>query len=244
MEERKKVRVSRSMNPVAKEDAVLEAEKGETILTDTSGEGIPEFYEIKGKPHSQGGTPLSKYQAVPGSFIFSKHKSMKIKDPKILKDLGYANPIKGGYSPAEISKKFDFSKSREILVDEMSDKISIETAEKMIANSILKLGLIAMVQESAKGFPTGIPKIAQAYLESSGIDVEALNQSIEGGGEQQQPQPQGQQQPQPQQQQQPEMSFRDGGQPLLRKFEGGGDPASEKLRKRKLQYLKVAKLGI
>ena len=65
----KVTKVGRSLNSVPREDATLEAEKGETMLTNLSKEGIPEFYQIKGKPHSQGGTPL---KATPGSFIFSK----------------------------------------------------------------------------------------------------------------------------------------------------------------------------
>ena len=215
MENKRKVRIGRSLNPVPRKDATIEAEKGETILTNLSGDGIPEFYEIKGKPHNQGGTPLF---ASGGSFIFSKDKKMKIKDPEVLKQFGYSNPKKAGYTPAEISKKFDNSKARETLVNPMSDKISVEAAEKLIANYNEKHGLLALVQESQKGFPTGIPKVSAGYLEATGIDIEELSKSIEGSkNEQGQPQA-------PQQ----EMQMKYGGE-NLEKYDDGGQPQ----RKRK-----------
>ena len=64
-----------TLNASPRAAANLEAEKGETVVTDLDDNMIPEHYKIGGKKHSQGGTPLN----LPAkSFIFSDHKSMAI----------------------------------------------------------------------------------------------------------------------------------------------------------------------
>src|ERR1700761_4772979 len=56
--------VTTSIEPVDRENANVEAEKGEMLVKgDMSG-----LYKIKGKKHSEGGTPI---MAKGGSFIFS-----------------------------------------------------------------------------------------------------------------------------------------------------------------------------
>jgi hypothetical protein len=160
------IKVNRTLKPTSKENATLEAELGETVITNLQGEGIPEFYKIGGKPHSKGGTPLN---LPANSFIFSKDKSLYIKDEDVLKMFG-KTAKKKGYSPAELSKSFDLNKYREILVDPNSDKKSKETAEMMIKNYNLKLGSLALVQESMKGFEDGIPAVAFPYLEHMQIN--------------------------------------------------------------------------
>jgi hypothetical protein len=160
-----KIKVKRTLQPTSKENATLEAELGETVITNLQGEGIPEFYKIGGKPHSRGGTPLN---LPANSFIFSKDKSLKIKDPEIQELFG--KPInKKGYTPAEMSMSYDLNSYREILLDPSSDKKQIETAELMIKNYNLKLGSLALVQESIKGFEDGIPAVSMAYMEHMGI---------------------------------------------------------------------------
>ena len=57
----------------------------------------------------------------------------------------------------------------------------------MIANYNLKLGKLALVQESMKGFPGGIPYISAAYLESVGIDPNDMLMRKQTEGEEQQP---------------------------------------------------------
>ena len=160
------IKVNRTLKPTSKENATLEAELGETVITNLQGEGIPEFYKIGGKPHSKGGTPLN---LPANSFIFSKDKSLYIKDEDILKMFG-KTPKKKGYSPAELSKSFDLNKYREILIDPNADKKSKETAEMMIKNYNLKLGSLALVQESMKGFEDGIPAVALPYLDHMQIN--------------------------------------------------------------------------
>jgi hypothetical protein len=162
---------------------LLEAELGETVITNLQGEGIPEFYKIAGKPHSKGGTPLN---LPANSFIFSKDRSLKIKDEDLQKQFGKTFK-KSGYTPADISLAFDLNKYREILVDPSSDKKQRNTAELMIKNYNLKLGALALTQESMKGFEDGIPAVALPYMEHMGIQSSDL---LGTGGESQQPMPQ------------------------------------------------------
>ena len=162
-----------TLGPVDEDEANLEAELGETAVTDLTGDGIPEHYRIGGKRHYDGGTPLNLPD---NSFIFSRDRSMKIKDKEILEQFGITNVPMGGITPADIAKRFNINKYKKILLDKESDDFARKTAEMMIANYNLKLGMLAFVQESMKGFPGGIPYIAAPYLESIGLDPnEILN---------------------------------------------------------------------
>lgn len=177
------LQIGKTLQPTSRENATLEAEKGETVVTQldqANSAGIPEFYTIGGKPHSQGGTPLN---LPPDSFIFSKDKKMKISDPDILTQFGKsAGKKKKSFTPADISKQYDINKYRQILADPNSDFHQINTAKKMIENYNLKLGGLAMVQESMKGFENGIPGISMPYLDSVGIDpMELIPQSVTEG---------------------------------------------------------------
>jgi hypothetical protein len=185
--------VNKTLQPVARNKANLEAEKNETVFTyDDS--GIPLFYVVGGERHFKGGTPLNLPD---DSFIFSDTKSMKMSDPQILKMFGKTDK-KGSYTPAELSKVYDINIYRKILQDPNSDKIMIKTAEMMIKNYVIKLGALALAQESKKGFPQGIPKVAKPYMESQGISEEDL--IPEGMSQEQGEMPEQPQQPQQQQQ--------------------------------------------
>jgi hypothetical protein len=187
----------KTITKVPREEANLEAEGGETVLTfDPS--GYPLFYEIKGPRHSQNGVPLNLPD---DSFIFSDTRSMKISDPNILEMFG-KKAKKGGYTPAELSKQYlNINKHREILQDKDSDKIEIKTAQLMIKKSIFKLGALALAQESKKGFPQGIPVVAKYYMEEAGISEQDILPNAEQPQEgMQQQMPQEGQQPIPQEQ--------------------------------------------
>jgi hypothetical protein len=163
--------VSRTtITKVPREEANLEAEGGETVLTfDPS--GYPLFYEIKGPRHSANGVPLNLPD---DSFIFSDTKSMMIKDPAILKMFNKA-PKKGGYTPADLSKQFlSINKYRMTLQNQDSDKIDVKTAELMIKKALVKLGALALAQEAKKGFPQGIPAVAKPYMEANGISEQDI----------------------------------------------------------------------
>ena len=83
-------------------------------------------------------------------------------------------PKKGGYTPAELAKPYDIQKYKDILYDKDSGKLEKNTAIIMIKNYIMKLGALALVQESMKGFPQGIPEMAIPYMEANDIRPEDL----------------------------------------------------------------------
>ena len=158
----KMLSVKKTLQPVARENANIEAEKGETAFF-IDVDGLPAHYKIGGKRHTEGGTPLN----VPDdTFIFSDTKAMRIKDKDLLAQFGETKPK----TPAEIAVKYDMNKYREALVDRNTDKLQKQTAEKMIQNYTLQLGKLALIQESMKGFPQGIPMISQPYLIVNNIE--------------------------------------------------------------------------
>jgi hypothetical protein len=164
-----------TLGPVPANTANLEAEKGETaFLPDVN--GLPAHYMIGGKRHSQGGTPLNLPE---NSFIFSDTSSMKIKDPKVLEEFGMPKK-KGGYTPADVAKRYDINKYREILSDTTTDRLAKETAEKMISNYNVKLAKLALYQESKKGFPEGIPTVALPYLAMNAVQPKDILPLKEG----------------------------------------------------------------
>jgi hypothetical protein len=163
------ISVRKTLGPVPRKMANLEAEKGETVHGDINQDSLPEFYSVGGKKHSQGGTPL----ALPDtSFIFSDDPKMIVEDPEILKMFGKTG--KKVYTPAQLSKIYDINNYRKTLQDPDSDKMQVKTAERMIENYNQKLGKLALYQESMKGFPNGIPDIALPYMEKTGITPEVI----------------------------------------------------------------------
>jgi hypothetical protein len=162
----KDIKTRSTILPSSWEGANLEAEKGETVVTDLNQDGITEHYRIGGKRHYEGGTPLNLPE---DSFIFSRDRSMKIKDEDVLKMFNKTYR-RSGYTPADLAKQYDINKFREVLADPDSDDLQRKTAEMMIANYNLKLGKLSLAQESLKGFPQGVPKIAMPYIESINMD--------------------------------------------------------------------------
>jgi hypothetical protein len=162
--------VKKTISAVPRSKANLEAEGGETVIGNIDGSDMPSFYTIKGPRHHSGGVPLNLPD---DSFIYSDTQSMKISDPAILKM--FNKPVKkGGYTPAELSKQYDINKYRKVLQDPESDAIARKTAELMIKNYTIKLGALALAQEGKKGFPQGIPAVAQPYMEANKITPEQI----------------------------------------------------------------------
>jgi len=162
--------VKQSLISVPRSSANLEAEGGETAFGPISGDTIPDHFKITGPRHHSGGVPLNLPE---DTFIFSDTKAMKITDPSVLKMFG-KTPKKGGYTPAELAKPYDINSYKAILMDPDSDRKSKETATLMIKNYIMKLGALALAQESKKGFPQGIPEMARPYMEANNITDEDL----------------------------------------------------------------------
>lgn len=162
MEDNPYENVSNTLQPVDRSLANIEAELGETVVGDFDQDGQNEHMKIGGKPHSQGGTPLKVPE---GSFVFSKTKKMNIGGP-VLSMFGKSATTKKKYSPADLAKQYDINKYRAILDDPYADQISKSTAARMIDNYEKKLGGLALLQESMKGFPQGIPNIAMPFLQT------------------------------------------------------------------------------
>jgi hypothetical protein len=159
-----RIAVSNTLQPVPRELANIEAEKDETIYFLNNG-GLPAHYKIGGKPHSQGGTPLNVPE---DSFVFSK--ALKMKDKRLFPYFDINKPT----SFSDIAKKYDINKYRKILADPDTDKLQKDTAEKMIANYNLKLGMLALAQESTKGFPQGLPMIAAPFTTVNALDPQMI----------------------------------------------------------------------
>ena len=151
--------VSNTMQEVHPSEANIEAEKGETLYGDIDGDGQLEHMNIGGKRHVDGGTPLN---APEGSFIFSDTKDMRIKDPKAIKYFG-GSAKAGGVTPAALAKKYDINKYKAILEDPLTDPINKQSAQIMVNNYNKKLGNLAMLQESMKGFPDGKPQVVSKF---------------------------------------------------------------------------------
>ena len=80
-----KLRASKYITAVPREEANLEAEGGETVYGDINGDGMPEHKTIKGPRHSSGGVPLNLPD---DTFIYSDFRGMNIKEPEFLQMFG------------------------------------------------------------------------------------------------------------------------------------------------------------
>lgn len=167
--------VKSTLKPVPRDQSNLEAELGEVAMIPEAG-GIPNTFKVGGSRHSNGGTPLNLPE---DSFIFSDTPKLKIKDKKILAQFGIPE-TKAGVTPAAIAKKYDIGVYKKILLDKTTDKLQRETAEKMIANYNLKLAKLALIQESMKGFPQGLPQVAMPYIEQMQMDPSIFAQATPG----------------------------------------------------------------
>ena len=241
-----KLRESKYITAVPRDEANLEAEGGETVYGDINGDGMPEHQIIKGPRHAQGGVPLSLPE---DTFIFSDTRGMKIKDPELLAMFGKS--AGKSYTPAELAKQYDIQKYRKILEDPETDEIDRKTAELMIKKYVIKLGCLALAQESKKGFPQGIPAVAKPCMEARGLteedvlpskEIKVLNDQLkkqmeeqQGGGDDQLQQAMNMNQGQPvaQPSQQPsmeEMMMYGGGMRRLRRAqEGMQQPSPEEM---------------
>jgi len=152
--------VSNTLQPVDREEANIEAELGETAYGDFNNDGRKEHMKIGGERHTNGGTPLNVPE---GTFIYSDTKKLRIGGP-VLAKFGKSENTKQKFTPAQLAKQYDINKYQAILDDPYTDKMAKSTAARMIDNYEKKLGGLALVQESMKGFPQGIPDVAKSVL--------------------------------------------------------------------------------
>lgn len=161
--------VSDTLGPVDRDQATIEAERGETVIyPDKDGEIT--HAKIGGKRHTHGGTPLD----IPdGAFVFSDTRALLIKNKELLKNIFGMNTNKA-VTPAKVAQRYDLNQYKDILNDPESDFLDKKTAQLMLENNLKKLGQLALVQEGMKGFPDGIPDIA---LPLFGSDIAAQGPS-------------------------------------------------------------------
>ncbi len=153
--------VKNTMGAVPKEEANIEVEGGETVVGDINKDGFLEQFTFVGKRHSKGGMPVNIPE---GSFIFSDTKKLRIKDKEVLETIFGLKEKKGGYTPAEIAKKYQINQYVQDLKSDDTDAIQKRSAAEMLKKNTQKLGMLALVQESMKGFPDGIPAIAESVM--------------------------------------------------------------------------------
>tara|TARA_R100000664_G_scaffold782_1_gene2261 strand:- start:12488 stop:15115 length:2628 start_codon:yes stop_codon:yes gene_type:complete len=170
--------VNKTLGPVPRDEANLEAEKGETVLTDMNNDGDFELYEITGNRHSSGGTPL---RLPPQSFVYSDTQKMKFNKDE-LAELGLDQKKK--ITPADASKKFGLNEFIEKLDNEYDDPISKETAHYMLDKNKMKLSHIAFLQEHKKEFKEGVPLASYPYIQKQGIDPIQFSSQVQGITEQ------------------------------------------------------------
>tara|TARA_R110002020_G_scaffold36503_5_gene109855 strand:- start:63257 stop:66679 length:3423 start_codon:yes stop_codon:yes gene_type:complete len=162
-----------SLNPVPRDEATVEAEKGETVLTDLNEDGKFELYKILGKRHTGGGTPLN---LPPQSFIYSD--TAKARLPKAqLAELGIS--AKKKITPAVASMNFELNPYVGVLADPTTDKIGEASAELMLDKNKHSLSHLAFLQESRKKFKEGVPLASHPYLVSQGQDPIEFSMEVE-----------------------------------------------------------------
>lgn len=180
------VNVNHTLGPVDRDVANVEAEKGETVVTNMSRglDNIYEMYEIGGKKHTEGGTPLNlptdgDNGSDGTSFIFSDNKKMVVKDPAILEYFGVDPKKPKTY--ADISKTWldAVNKSKQIIKDNVSDKISKKSAEMSMDNAAFKIAALKLKQEAHKGMKDGVPNGMSPFFDKLQLDpgeMFAMNQ--------------------------------------------------------------------
>ena len=161
------VKVNNKMGAIPRDEANIEVEGGESVIGDVNQDGTMELMHFQGKRHSEGGIPVNIPE---GSFIFSDTKSLAIKDREVIEKIFNLPFRKQGYTPGEISKKYEINAYIEVLKDENADPLAKRSAAEMLKKNKQKLGILAFIQESMKGFPDGIPAIAEDVLSTMGID--------------------------------------------------------------------------
>ena len=178
--------VNRSIKAVPREEANIEAEGGETALIPNEDNNNYSHFNIQGKRHTDGGVPLNVPE---GTFIYSDTKKMKL-GGSILNVFGKSEKSSKKYTPAALAKQYNLNKYTAILESPKSSKIERRTAELMIQNYNKKLAQLALVQEGKKGYPQGIPKVAEeyyaktkAYVESQQASELPNNNRMQYGGE-------------------------------------------------------------
>ena len=167
-----------SLSSVPREEANIEAEGGETVLTDLNNDGNFGLYNITGPRHSSGGVPMFLPEQ---SFIYSDTKELKMKGEE-LKEFGIDS--RKSKTPADVSKKYQLNKFYGAIEDEYADDIQVKSAELMLKKNKFDLSKLAFGQELKKDFEEGVPLASHPYLTSIGEDPIAFTAKVEQINEQ------------------------------------------------------------
>lgn len=178
--------VNSTVGAVPRNEATLEAEVGE-VATKPDLSGV---YHIGGKKHYNGGTPLN---LDPGSFIFSNDPALHFNPhEKTAFEFKKGGKTKLENTPARVLKRevnlVHYNRSANIMQDQGHeyDNIAKNAAQLMLGKYQEKMGQVAFVQESKKGFPTGIPDFSQgtapAYNPQTKKQIEQNPQYMKQGG--------------------------------------------------------------
>ena len=168
-----KTSVRYSLSSVPRDVANLEAEGGETVLTDLNDDGKFGLYNITGPRHSSGGVPMYLPEQ---SFVFSDTQKMKFNKNE-LAEFGIESRKK--MTPAQVSKRYQLNEFLGAMSDPDVDDIKLKSAELMLDKNQMSLSKLAFGQESKKQFSDGVPVTAHAYLISQGIDPIEFTQKVE-----------------------------------------------------------------
>ena len=161
-----------SLSGVPREDANIEAEGGETVLTDLNNNGDFGLYNITGPRHSQGGVPMFLPEQ---SFIYSDTPKLKFSKDE-MSEFGMGGARK---TPAQISKKFGLNNYYGELDSQFSDDISSRSAELMLKKNMEDLSKLSFMQEAKKNFEDGVPLASHPFLLSQGLDPLEFTANVE-----------------------------------------------------------------
>ena len=153
-----------SLSSVPRDRANIEAEGGETVLTDLTNDGQFGLYNITGPRHSAGGVPMFLPEQ---SFIYSDTDKMKFTKDELAE---FGINTKKKMTPAKLSKKYELNDYYAHLESPFADKIQAVTSELMLKKNMMNLSKVAFGQESKKKFEEGVPLAAHPYLVQQGID--------------------------------------------------------------------------
>lgn len=154
-------RYARGADP--RDESTAEVEGGE-IIVEKGGDGSTRTFKAVGPnhnpdPNKEGGVPMNLKE---GAFVFSKRKGgeMGVKG-SVLKGFNKSEKDKKTYSFAQLADQYKTGPLYDILQSDKTDDLQKRTAAAMIQKYEDKLAGLALLQESRKGFPQGIPDIAQ-----------------------------------------------------------------------------------
>jgi hypothetical protein len=162
-----------SLSAVPREMANLEAEGGETVLTDLNNDGKFGLYNINGPRHSKGGVPMYLPEQ---SFVFSDTPKMKFNRQE-LAEFGIESRKK--MTPAKVSKKYQLNEFIGAMADPFADDITVKSAELMLDKNLMSLSKLAFGQEQKKKFADGVPLASHPYLMAMGINPIEFTQQVE-----------------------------------------------------------------